>query len=296
MSEVKASILLIDDTPANLMTLGSLLSKEFDLRIATSGAQGLSLAAAMPPDLVLLDIMMPEMDGYEVCRRLKQDPKLQQIPVVFVTALSEIEAESTGLKLGAADYLTKPINVDIARQRIRNLLERERWRRLAEQERDQLEARVAERTLTLSIAKEAAEKANRAKSTFMTIMSHELRTPLNIIMGMTDLARRQTDDPQLLERYRAIDEASRNLLKLVNRVLDLSHAEGERLTLEDQPFRLGDLLADLQEQVTPQARKKDLELHFSAVGRGRVAPQSGVAGANPERHQIHPCRAGQRYR
>lgn len=123
MTNNKPMILVIDDTPSNLMTLGTTLSSEFDLQIATSGAMGLSLAAKSQPDLILLDVMMPEMDGFETCQRLKSDPKLKNIPVIFVTALNDLVSESRGLDLGAADYITKPINIDIARRRIRNILE-----------------------------------------------------------------------------------------------------------------------------------------------------------------------------
>ena len=142
MNSTHSRILAIDDTPANLMTLGAALSEEFDLQIATSGQQGLLLAAESPPNLILLDIMMPVMDGYEVCRRLKADPKLSHIPVIFVTALDNIGAETQGLSLGAVDYIAKPINVEIARQRIRNQLDREYLRAEVEAQRDQLAAQV----------------------------------------------------------------------------------------------------------------------------------------------------------
>jgi PleD family two-component response regulator len=139
-------ILAIDDTPANLMTLGAALGNEFDLRVATSGAVGIAQAEKEPPDLILLDIMMPEMDGFEVCRRLKLLPALKDIPVVFVTSMSELEAEARGLSMGAVDYITKPINVEIARQRIRNLLVREQLRRQVEAQRDLLNTQVARAT------------------------------------------------------------------------------------------------------------------------------------------------------
>ncbi|CAK0760675.1 two-component system, cell cycle response regulator [Gammaproteobacteria bacterium] len=147
-----SKILAIDDMPANLMALGSLLATEFDLQMATSGAMGLTIAEESPPDLILLDVMMPDMDGYETCRRFKENPRLRTIPIIFVTAMAESEAESFGLSLGAADYITKPLNVEIARQRIRNLLERERLRKEVEVYRDYLEELVQARTLALSMA------------------------------------------------------------------------------------------------------------------------------------------------
>lgn len=128
MTNHKPRILAIDDTPVNLMTLGAALSSEFDMQTAIAGAEGIALALACPPDLILLDIMMPGMDGFETCSRLKAEASLKNIPVIFLTALKDSEAEVKGLALGAADYLTKPINIEIARQRIRNLLEREQLR------------------------------------------------------------------------------------------------------------------------------------------------------------------------
>jgi diguanylate cyclase (GGDEF)-like protein/PAS domain S-box-containing protein len=144
MNNQRPRILAIDDTPANLLTIGAALSSEFDLQTATSGRVGLALAAESPPDLILLDVMMPEMDGFEVCRRLKADVRLKKIPVVFVTALGELGSEIMGLSLGAVDYLSKPINVETARQRIRNLLERESLRKQVEAQRDLLDAQVIE--------------------------------------------------------------------------------------------------------------------------------------------------------
>jgi two-component sensor histidine kinase/CheY-like chemotaxis protein len=138
-------ILAIDDTPANLMTLCSVLEDSFDLQFATSGKAGLALALEAPPELILLDIMMPELDGFETCRLLKMEPRLQNVPVIFITALTDLESQLIGLSMGAADYITKPINVSIARQRIRNLVEREQLRAEVEQQRDALETTLKEK-------------------------------------------------------------------------------------------------------------------------------------------------------
>jgi len=145
MIEQRPRILAIDDTPANLLTLGAALAKDFDLQTATSGPMGLALAMESPPDLILLDVMMPDVDGFETCRRLKAEPTLKDVPVIFVTASNEVASEMKGLALGAADYITKPIHIGIARQRIRNLLDRERLRKEVEAQRDLLEERIAER-------------------------------------------------------------------------------------------------------------------------------------------------------
>jgi diguanylate cyclase (GGDEF)-like protein/PAS domain S-box-containing protein len=148
METLKPKVLAIDDTPVNLLTLGAALKADFDLQLATSGPMGINLALLHPPDVILLDIMMPGMDGFETCRRLKAEPTLHDIPIIFVTALLEQGAELKGLELGAADYITKPIQVDVARQRIRNLVEREHLRRQVMAQRDQLVAEIEEHTQT----------------------------------------------------------------------------------------------------------------------------------------------------
>ena len=119
MQASKPSILVVDDTPANLTLMTGLLQDNYQVRAATSGEKALKIANSdSPPDLILLDIMMPEMDGHEVCRRLKADPKTAEIPIIFLTAMSEIEDEEKGLKLGAVDYITKPVSPPIALARI----------------------------------------------------------------------------------------------------------------------------------------------------------------------------------
>lgn len=118
----RQTILIVDDTAANIQVLNESLQAEYRILFATNGSEALKVAAHSTPDLILLDIMMPEMDGYEVCQRLKNDPSLKDIPVIFNTALSEVKNEKKGLDLGAADYITKPFNPDIMRLRIRNHL------------------------------------------------------------------------------------------------------------------------------------------------------------------------------
>jgi diguanylate cyclase (GGDEF)-like protein/PAS domain S-box-containing protein len=167
MTTDKPRILAIDDVPANLLTLGAALAADFDLQIATSGAMGIALARESAPDLILLDIMMPGMDGFETCQQLKADPALMQIPVIFVSALSEFDSEEKGLLLGAADYMTKPVNIAIARQRIRNLLDRERFRKEIESQRDRLNVEIAERKRTESKIKLAASVFAHAREGIM---------------------------------------------------------------------------------------------------------------------------------
>ncbi|MDP3638905.1 MAG: response regulator, partial [Azonexus sp.] len=139
-------------------------------------------------------------------------------------------------------------------------------RKLAETElkrhRDHLEELVTERTTALSIAKEAAEAANRAKSTFLANMSHELRTPMNAIMGMTSMALRRAEDPTIRDQLGKIDKATQHLLAVINDVLDISKIEAERLTLEQSNFMLGEILEDLTSMIGHKATEKGLQLRI----------------------------------
>ena len=120
----KPTILVVDDTPANLQLMSGLLQEDYKVKAATSGEKALKIAFTDPqPDLILLDIMMPEIDGYEVCKRLKADEKTNQIPIIFLTAKAETQDEALGLSLGAVDYITKPVSPPIAMARIKTHIE-----------------------------------------------------------------------------------------------------------------------------------------------------------------------------
>ena len=126
MQTIPATVLIVDDAPSNLAILTETLRAEFDVRIANSGAQALRLVDENPPDLILLDIVMPDMDGYEVCRRLKARAATRNIPIIFLTAKGDVSDETMGLALGAVDYIVKPVSVPIVQARVRTHVELKR--------------------------------------------------------------------------------------------------------------------------------------------------------------------------
>jgi putative two-component system response regulator len=151
----RKTVLVVDDTPDNISLMSALLKDVYRTKIATNGPKALDIAGAdNPPDLILLDIMMPEMDGYEVCRRLKADTKTRDIPVIFLTAKAQVEDERQGLELGAVDYITKPISPPIVLARIRTHLMLKEARDFLADQNAVLEQRVAERTRQLAVVQD----------------------------------------------------------------------------------------------------------------------------------------------
>jgi len=147
----QATVLVVDDTPDNLSLMSSLLKDLYRVKVANNGEKALQIAGSeTPPDLILLDIMMPGMDGYEVCKRLKGDAGTRDIPVIFLTAKAEVEDEARGLELGAVDYITKPVSPPIVVARVRNHLELKTARDLLRAHSEQLELKVRERTAELA--------------------------------------------------------------------------------------------------------------------------------------------------
>jgi putative two-component system response regulator len=156
LSAEKSTILVVDDTPDNITLLCSLLGEQYKNKVATNGIRALKIAKTEPyPDLILLDIMMPEMDGYEVCRQLKADPATEHIPIIFLTAKTQEGDETKGFGLGAVDYITKPIIPPILMARVHTHLALRHARKSLEQQNEVLEKQVEQRTRQLVALQDA---------------------------------------------------------------------------------------------------------------------------------------------
>jgi two-component system sensor histidine kinase/response regulator len=182
------NIMVVDDHPPNLKLLQDMLSREgYRVRCFPRGRLALSAAGQHPPDLILLDITMPEMDGYEVCRRLKADPKSAGIPIIFLSALGEAGDKILAFQAGGVDYVTKPFQIEEVRARVETHLELHRLQRALQTDKEHLEETVRARSRDLAEAHARLKLLDRAKSEFLNLISHELRTPLNGILGIGEV-------------------------------------------------------------------------------------------------------------
>ncbi|MFA6310424.1 MAG: ATP-binding protein [Sterolibacterium sp.] len=258
----RATILVVDDDPGNLGMLGRLLRPYYEVLAAPSGARALQIADSVPPpDLILLDVMMPEMDGYTVKSRLQDNPSTRDIPVIFATGLDSVENEEKGFRLGAVDYITKPFHPPVVLARLRTHLELKRARDQLNDRAFRLEREVARRTAELVAAKEAAENANRAKSEFLTNMSHELHTPMNGILGMIELTLGETGVPDDVQEYlRVVGDSARGLNKVLSDVLDYAALVDGRSELARRPYAPARLAQEVTECFLAAARAKGLAL------------------------------------
>jgi two-component system sensor histidine kinase/response regulator len=295
----KGNILVVDDLPANLHVLVEMLNEHgYKVRPARSGSQALLVARSTPPDLILLDIIMPEMNGYEVCQQLKAYEQTRDIPVIFISAMNEVLDKVKAFSIGGVDYITKPFQIEevIARVEthlsLRNLQKRFQAKnerlRLEIKERKKIEQVLQKRVDELAgarknmlnmmadleiaknqadVAKEIAERANKAKSEFLANISHEIRTPINAIMGFTQITLNTTLTNEQLDYLTQVYSSSEALLAIINDLLDISKIEAGKLSMESINFCLDDILKHLSELLRIKVEEKGLALCINVNGK-----------------------------
>jgi DNA-binding response OmpR family regulator len=244
------TILVVDDTPDNLHLLSHLFKDDYSVRIANNGAKALEICCSDdPPDLVLLDIMMPDMDGFEVARRMREHPNAETIPVIFVTAMDGEDARLKGLELGAVDFVTKPIDPGVLKPRVRNFL---RYVAL----RKQLQADY-----------DGMLEAARLREDVEHITRHDLKGPLAGVIGLiqTAAADETLDRAELKSRLRLAEETALQVLDMINLSSELFKIESGRFTLDAKPVVIGDILHRIAEISQASFASKELTVAVEAA-------------------------------
>ncbi len=271
----KPLVLVIEDNPEMNRFITGTLGTEYRTATALNGQEGLEQAIALHPDLILSDVMMPQMSGDQFVHQLRIYPELDTTPVILVTAKADDELRVQLLREGAQDYLMKPFSVEELRARVGNLIAIKRVRDLLQQEltskSQDLEALVQEVSLRrreLQIALESLrqqakqlEEANRLKDEFLAIISHELRTPLNAILGCAQILRNRK--PNESTTARALETIERNAklqTQLVENLLDISRALRGKLLLDTRPVELKPVIEAAINAVQAAADAKAIQL------------------------------------
>ena len=246
MEGVRKKIILVDDIKSNLDQGRLILDPFYQVYPATSAEALFRYLIKFIPDLILLDIEMPEMNGYEALKMLKADECYIDIPVIFLTAKNDEGSEREGFDLGAADYLTKPLSAPLLLKRIENQLV------------------ISEQKNQLKIALKNAEQANSAKSSFLANMSHEMRTPLNAVIGLTGLSLENEGlDEETRSNIEKIYNAGTTLLNIVNDILDISKIEAGEYELVETEYDVPSLINDTVTQNIIRIGEKPIKLKLN---------------------------------
>lgn len=216
LEKKQAHILIVDDTAENIQVLGSLLREEgYILSVAYHGQEALERLKYIKPDIILLDIMMPILDGFKTCKQIKSNFELKDIPILFVTAKADIDDISEGFKLGAVDYITKPFNKEELLLRVQNHLE-------------------------LSFSKKIIEEQNNERKELLHILCHDLKNPLSAVSSYIKLVQK---NPKLL------NDLDKKLLPMVDSGMDIIEMVRKMRVLEDNKSRLALEMIDVKESI-----------------------------------------------
>lgn len=231
-------VLIVDDQHSNRQVMMSMLrGRGYEVALAEGGEEALAIIPQFMPDLVLLDVAMPGMDGYEVCERIKADSALADIPVIFVSAMQEIDNKVRGFQVGGVDYITKPFKVEEVLARVRS-------------------------QITLSHQRQQIIALSRTKDQLIHTVSHDLKNPINIIMGYVDMLTRPEEltHAEITEFANSVMSTARNMNALVSDLLDISQLETGGIKLKIQTVRAATAIENALIALEMMAGQKNVEL------------------------------------
>jgi len=284
--EIVARLLIVDDEERNLRLLEAILVPSgYEIELAGNGEAALSKIENRPPDLVLLDIMMPRMDGFQVCERLKSQPQTREIPVVFLTAKTDSESIVRAFEVGAVDYVSKPFKTPELLARVRT-------------------------HVRLKETQEALKRANATKGKFFSIITHDLKNPFNALLGYSGVLLKKFadfDDNRRIQMITTIRDASKNAYDLLENLLDWSRKESGQMARKPEKIALRGLVEQNIGLVQAEVERKQIRvlnlvdsemLGYGDVNMIRLVLRNLISNAlkfTPDNGQISiECRSGER--
>ncbi|MBW4611199.1 MAG: hybrid sensor histidine kinase/response regulator [Hassallia sp. WJT32-NPBG1] len=247
-------ILAVDDTPDNLILVETILESEgFEIDLVADGLSALQQIIESPPDLILLDVMMPGIDGYEVTRRIRSNPELPYIPILLITAFTESSVVE-GLDAGADDFIRKPFDTDELLARVRSLLR-------------------------LKHSLDEQQKMARQREDFVSRMTHDLRTPLVASDRMLNLFQQEIFckiSPEMKQAIAVMIRSNHNLTQMVNNLLEVYRIEAGKKTLNSETCNLSEMLIEVVEELNPIANDKGLTLKVDTSALEKLGENAGV--------------------
>jgi DNA-binding response OmpR family regulator len=279
---VEGKIMVVDDNPSNLVLLEDMLGqKGHVVRSFPGGAMALVAAANQPPDLILLDINMPELSGYQVCEQLKADSSLAAIPVIFLSALGETEDKVKAFRSGGVDYISKPFQFDEVYARVETQLKLHSLQRALKAQNQHLEEAVVARTRELADANARLTKLDQAKDDFLRIISHEFRTPLNGLFGVGEILFDELAALPENDDLRELFERSRHrIMSLLDDALLLTRIDLEAVQFKSASVSLSSVLNRAIDQSYEFAQTRHVRIQTPSADLGVIrGDEDLLAGA-----------------
>jgi len=248
MNSVKNSVLIVDDAETNVYILTLILENDYTVYTASGGKRALEIIDEKFPDLILLDIRMPDLNGFDVLKILKESEKNKNIPIIIISGLEDPENEEKGLDLGAVDYIQKPFNSKVIKLKVRHQLQIVNQFRAIEQyvsEKELANSDMRKLQKKLELAIENAQAANKAKTSFLASMSHEIRTPLNAVVGISEMQLQNHNlSTDAKEAFTRINNSGELLMGIINDILDISKIEAGMLDLTQEQYDVFKMISD----------------------------------------------------
>ncbi len=259
-SDIK--ILIVDDIPKNIQIVGSILQKQnYDIYFANDGETAIQQTESKNFDLILLDIMMPVLDGFGVCQLLKSKEKTRNIPIIFLTAKTDAESISTAFEIGGQDYVTKPFHAKELIARVKTQIAIRRQKEQLQVVNKTLEEKVLERTKQLRLANQRLSRLDKAKNDFLLLINHELRTPLNGILGFSKILEENMKTSEYAEFIKLINKSAQKLSELADISLLITSLRSDQYKTKKQTIPLHYFIDEVLENISEKSEDKNITMH-----------------------------------